>query len=226
MKLFSRSKESSDPAIIINNCLKAVANRISDSLDEDEYHWMKPWGVKRFESIILAKFMLDYSFNKLAEDKLGDDERVGFYNLCESSFSELFNKEFSSVGLNYEDMQEEIQSKVDAYIEARKGSKPPSCWHSIYQLITLSKSREDLENEIRSKTDGLELIRGNANFASMVPQYETQIKILKDKTNAFESAEMMLPHMARFTKDKLRLIKFKKIKALSKKLAKQEKSKK
>ena len=69
MKLFSRSKESSDPAIIINNCLKTVVNRISDSLDEDEYHWMKPWGVKRFESIILAKFMLDYSFNKLAEDR-------------------------------------------------------------------------------------------------------------------------------------------------------------
>ena len=226
MNIFSRNKESSDPSIIINNCLEAVSNRITDSLSEEEYRWSKPWGVKRFESLILTKFFMQYSFNLLADEKLQDDEQIGFYNLCESSFSELFNKEFSSVGLNYEDMQEEIQSKVDAYIEARKGSKPPSCWHSIYQLITLSKSREDLENEIRSKTDGLELIRGNANFASMVPQYETQIKILKDKTNAFESAEMMLPHMARFTKDKLRLIKFKKIKALSKKLAKQEKSKK
>ena len=91
MKLFSRSKESSDPSIIINNCLKAVANRISDSLDEDEYHWMKPWGVKRFESIILAKFMLDYSFNQLAEDKLGDDERIGYHNLCDISFSNVYN---------------------------------------------------------------------------------------------------------------------------------------
>ena len=60
----------------------------------------------------------------------------------------------------------------------------------------------------------------------MVPQYESQIKILKDKANAFDSAEMMLPHMVRFTKDKLRVIKLKKIKVLSKKLAKQEKGKK
>ena len=226
MKLFSRNNEPSDPAIIINNCLKTVVNRISDSLDEDEYHWMKPWGVKRFESIILAKFMLDYSFNQLAEDKLGDDERVGFHNLCATSFSNLFNDEFNSVGLNYEDMQEEIQGKIDAYFEARVGSKPPFCWHTIYELITRTSSKEQIQEDIQKKTAGLELIRGNDNFASMVPQYEMQLKILKDKANAFESAEMMLPHMLRFTKDKLRAIKLKKIKAISKKLSKQEKGKK
>ena len=203
-----------------------MSNKITDSLSEEEYRWSKPWGVKRFESLILTKFFMQYAFNLLAEEKLQDDERTGFYNLCDTSFSELFNNEFSSVGLNYEDMQEEIQCKIDGYIEARKGSKPPLCWHSIYQLITLSQSREDLQDEIKNKTDGLELIMGNENFASMVPQYESQIKILKDKANAFESAEMMLPHMARFTKDKLREIKLKKIKALSKKLAKQEKGKK
>jgi hypothetical protein len=226
LKLFSRNNEPSDPATIINNCLIAVVNRISDSLDEEEYHWTKPWGVKRFESIILAKFMLDYSFNKLAEDKLGDDERTGYHNLCDISFSNLFNDEFSSVGLNYEDMQEEIQAKVDSYFEARRDSKPPFCWHAIYQIITRTSSKSQIQEDIVKKTAGLELIRGNDNFSSMVPQYEMQIKILKDKANSFESAEMMLPHMLRFTKDKLRVIKLKKIKAISKKLAKQEKSKK
>ena len=226
MKLFSRNKEPSDPSAIINNCLKVVVNRISDSFSEEEYHWTKPWGVKRFESIILAKFMLDYSFNKLAEDKLGDDERTGFYNLCDTSFSNLFNDEFSSVGLNYEDMQEEIQAKIDSYFEARRGSKPPFCWHAIYQIITKTSPKEQIREDLAKKKAGLELIRGNDNFVSIVPQYEMQIKILKDKDNSFESAEMMLPHMLRFTKDKLRLIKLKKIKAISKKIAKQEKSKK
>jgi len=206
--------------------LIAVVNRISDSLDEEEYHWTKPWGVKRFESIILAKFMIDYSFNKLAEDKLGDDEKAGFHNLFNTSFSNLFNDEFSSVALNYEDMQEEIQGKIDSYFEARRGSKPPFCWHAIYQIITRTSSKEQVQEDLAKKTAGLELIRGNDNFASMVPQYEMQIKILKDKANSFESAEMMLPHMLRFTKDKLRVINLKKIKAISKKLAKQEKSKK
>ena len=70
------------------------------------------------------------------------------------------------------------------------------------------------------------LCQGNENFAGMVPQYQAQIKILKDKAGAFESAEMMLPHMARFTKDKLKSVNLKKIKSLSKKLAKKDKGKK
>ena len=80
--------------------------------------------------------MLDYAFNGLAEDKLKEDERLGYNNLCDTSFSNLFNDEFGVVGLNCTDMQEEIQGKIDSYFEARSASKPPHCWHTIYQLIT------------------------------------------------------------------------------------------
>jgi len=226
MKLFSRNKETSDPAVIIQNSLSAVVNRISESFEDEKYHWNKPWGVKRFESMVLAKFMMDYSFNGLADDKLKDDEKIAFITLCSSSFSKLFNDEFSQIGLNFEDMQEELQQKIDAYFDARRSSKPPLCWHNIYQLVTRSKSKEELEEDIKKKTAGLELIKGNENFAGMVPQYESQIRMLKEKAGAFESAEMMLPHMVRFTKDKLRPINLKKIKALSKKLAKKDKGKK
>ena len=96
-----------------------MVNRISDSLDEDEYHWKKPWGVKRFESMILAKFMLDHAFNGLSEDKLKDDEKIAFENLSNSAFSKMFNDEFSEVGLNYEDMQEEIQTKIGLEIHVQ-----------------------------------------------------------------------------------------------------------
>jgi hypothetical protein len=226
MKLFSRNKETSDPAVIIQNSLSAVVNRISESFEDEKYHWTKPWGVKRFESMVLAKFMMDYSFNGLAEDKLKDDEKNAFITLSLSSFSKLFNDEFSQIGLNCEDMQEELQQKIDAYFDARRGTKPPLCWHTIYQLVTRSKSKEELEEDVKKKAIGLELIKGNENFAGMVPQYESQISILKDKASAFDSAEMMLPHMVRFTKDKLRVINLKKIKALSKKLAKKDKGKK
>jgi len=226
MKIFSRNKESSDPADIIHNSFISVSDKICDSLEEEGYHWSKPWGVKRFESIVLTKFMMDYSFNGLAEDKLKDDEKKAFANFCSKEFSRLFNDEFSRVGLNFEDMQDKLQEKIDAYFDARRESKPPVCWHKIYQLITQSRSKEELEDDVVKKSAGLELIKGNENFAGMVPQYESQIRILKDKVNAFESAEMMLPHIVRFTKDKLRAINLKKIKAISKKLAKKDKGKK
>ena len=221
-----RNKESSDPAIIIDNCLKTITNRISDDLDGGAYHWNKPWGVKRFESIVLSKFLMNLAFNHLSEDKLQDDEKTGFEILCNTSFSTLFNDEFSSVGLSFEDMQEEIQKKIDGYFESRHENRPPLCWHAIYQQIIRSSSKEEIEEDIQKKSEGLELIKGNDNFASMVPQYETQIKILNDKINSFEYAEMMIAHMLRFAKEKLRAINLKKIKALSKKLAKQDSDKK
>ena len=89
-----------------------------------------------------------------------------------------------------------------------------------------SSSKEEIEEDIQIKTEGLELIKGNDNFASMVPQYESQINALNNKVNSFEYAEMMISHMLRLTKEKLRAINLKKIKALSKKLAKQDKGKK
>ena len=221
-----RNKESSDPAMIIDNCLKTVTNRISNDLDGDAYHWNKPWGVKRFESIILAKFLMNLAFNHLSEDKLQDDEKTGFENLFNTSFSTLFNDEFSSVGLSFEDMQEEIQTKIDGYFESRRENRAPLCWHAIYQQIIRSSSKEEIEEDIQKKSEGLELIKGNDNFTSMVPQYESQINALNDKVNSFEYAEMMISHMLRFTKEKLRAINLKKIKSLSKKLIKQDKNKK
>ena len=226
MELFFRNKETSDPAIIIDNCLKTVTNRISDDLDGDAYHWNKPWGVKRFESIILAKFLMNLAFNHLSEDKLQDDEKTGFENLCNTSFSKIFNDEFSIVGLNFEDMQEEIQKKIDRYLESRHENKAPLCWHAIYQQIMRSSSKKEIEEDIQIKTEGLALIKGNDNFVSMVPQYESKINALNIKLNSFEYAEMMISHMLRLTKEKLRAINLNKIKALSKKLAKQDKSKK
>jgi len=225
LKLFSRNKESKDPADIIANCLTVVVNRITDSLSEDTYRWSKPWGVVRFESMILAKFLMDYSFNGLVDGKLKDDEKVSFASLCQTSFSKLFNDEFSAVGLNYEDMQEEISAKIEGYHDARRSGRPPKCWHEIYTLITRSKTREELEEELKKKMAGLELIRDNQAFAGMVPQYEAQIKVLADRAEAFESAEMMLPHMVRFTKEKLRALNLKKMKALSKKMSKKDKGK-
>ena len=226
MKLFSGNKESSDPAIIIDKCLKAIVNRISDDLDGEGYNWTKPWGVKRFESIVLAKFLMNHAFNRLVEDQLKDNEKIGFENLCNISFRALFNDEFSNAGLSYEDVQEEIQKKIDYFIEARQKNKPPQCWYIIYQQILRSNSKEEIEEDVQKKMEGLGLIKGNENFVSMVPQYENQIKILNDKIKSFEYAEMMISHMLRFTREKLRVINYKKIKALSKKIAKQAKDKK
>ena len=132
----------------------------------------------------------------------------------------MFNEEFSEVGINFADMQEEIEKKVEGYFTSlREVQQPPECYYQIYMLITGSQSREELEEEVNKKTAGLDLLRTNENFASIVTQYEGQIKHLKEQVAAFDQAEIMLPHMIRSARQKIKNMNFNKIKTLSKKLA-------
>lgn len=226
MGIFSKNKEPKGPEAIIKASLSAVSNRLLDTLNGEEYLWQKAHGVKRFECLILSKYLLDYSFKSLAEDKLKEDETEGFTQISNSVFEKSFNDEFSEVGIHFEDMKDKVEGKIEEYFESRLGNKPPACWHIIYSKCTNSKSIEELEKEMEKQSNGLEVIRGNENFANLVPKYEARLESLKNKCEAFESAEMMLPHMVRFTKEKLKAINLKKIKALSKKLAKKDKGKK
>ncbi len=226
MKIFSRNKEISDPKIVINSCLKFLLDRIADDLDNERYYWNTTWGIKRCESIVLAKFILDYSFERVVENQLSDDEKNGFYYLSNTLFSSMFNKEFSEVGINFADMQEEIEKKIESYfISLKEVTKPPECYYRVYMLITGTQSREELEEEVRIKTSGLDLIRTNENFASFITQYEDQIKHLTEQVAAFDQAEIMLPHMIRSARQKIKNMNFNKIKTLSKKLAKKDKKK-
>ena len=226
MKYFSRNKEPSDPAIVISNCLEFLVNRITDDFDREEYSWNKPWGIKRFESIVLAKFILDHSFERIVEDQLSDDEKIGYYDLSNTLFSSMFNEEFSEVGINFTDMKEEIEKKVEGYFTSlEEVQQPPECYYQVYMLITGSQSREELEEEVRKKTTGLNLIRTNEIFASIVTQYEGQIKHMQEQVAAFDQAEIMLPHMIRSARQKIKNMNFKKIKTLSKKLTNKDKKK-
>ena len=226
MKIFSRNKELSDPKSVVNSCLKFLLNRITDDLDNERYHWNKSWGVKRFESIVLAKFILDYSFERVVENQFSDDEKIGYYDLSNTLFASMFNKEFSEVGINFGDMQEEIEKKVEGYFTSfEEVTKPPECYYQVYMLITGSQSREELEEEVKKKKAGLDLIRTNEIFASFVTQYEDQIKHLTEQVAAFDQAEIMLPHMIRSARQKIKNINLNKIKNLSKKLTKKDKKK-
>ena len=221
----SQNKESTDPTIVVSNCLRYLLNRISEDFERKGYYWTKPWGVKRFESIILAKFILDYSFEKIAEDQLSDEDKISYYQISNRSLSELFNDEFSEVGINFEDMEEYINKKVQSYFAIRKDFRQvPDCYYQMYMLITGCKPFLELKEELKNKTEGLKIIRNHENFIQLVPQYEMQIEDYKGQISGLELAEIMLPHIMRAARQKIKNINLKKIKSLSKKLAKKDNS--
>ena len=222
MNFFIRNKALSDPAIIIPNCLQSLLERISVDFDREEYNWKKPWGVKRFESIVLAKFIMDYSFEGVFSNNLSENEKISYYSLSNAAFSSIFNEEFAEIGMNYDDMQDVINNKIQDYYNARKeNDQAHECYYQIFMHIIGGNSRIDLEKELKRKESGLELMYGNDDFSSMIPQYKNTIKVLKEKIIGFDLAEIMIPHMIRTARQKLRNINLKKIKSLSKKIAKE-----
>ena len=115
MNFFIKNKVLSDPVIIIPDCLQSLLERISIDFEREEYNWNKPWGVKRFESIVLAKFIMDYSFESILSNKLSENEKFSYYRLSNEAFLNIFNEEFAEIGMNYDDMKEVINNKRHVY---------------------------------------------------------------------------------------------------------------
>ena len=64
------------------------------------------------------------------------------------------------------------------------------------------------------------VIDTSTRYASVAISTEGQIKHMQEQVAAFDQAEIMLPHMIRSARQRIKNINFNKIKTLSKKLAK------
>ena len=88
----------------------------------DNIGWKKPFGVKKFESFILAKFITDYSFNTLYVEDLDKDQIDGYQKLCDSTFIIQHDILFNGI-LKYIDMESIINEKIEKHkFKKRKSS--------------------------------------------------------------------------------------------------------
>lgn len=224
MKFFTRNKNKSDPESIISSCLNSLYSRISDDFERRGYHWDKSWGVKRYESIVLSKFILDHSFESIMKEDISEEEKSTYYFLSNKFFTSLFDEEFSKVGINSENMKEKNEKKIQDYFSAYDDtSQDLAPYDKIYMLITGSDSPEKLEKEINKQCVCLKFLKCNDKFLHLVPEYEERLAFLEHQASAFKLAEVMLPHMMRSARHKIKDINVKKLKSLSKKLLKKRK---
>ena len=221
MKFFRSNKKLTDPESIISDCLSSLLNRITDDLERKVYHWDASWGMKRYESIILSKFILDHSFESIINEDISEEEKSTYYFLSNKAFSSLFDSEFSEIGVSSEKMKVKIEKKIKDYASAYSDSLNP--YSRIYTLLSGSKTPSELEKEIDKQRVCLNFLRTSDKYSHMVPDYEARLLFFEEKASAFKSADVMLPHMMRSARHKVKDINFKKLKSLSKKISKKEK---
>ena len=58
---------------------------------------------------------MDYSFEGVFSNKLSENEKSSYYIISNEAFSKIFNEEFAEIGMNYDDMKEIIDKKIQDY---------------------------------------------------------------------------------------------------------------
>ena len=227
MKLFSifkKKEKKVNPEQLIDSTFDSNYKKLLDELTLDEYCWDKPFGIKKFECFILAKFVTDYSFNTLYAEELDKDQSEGFQRLCDAHFIQQHDIIFNGM-LKFIDMETIINEKIESYKTLRRENRPPECWYEIYSHFSGNLTFDEANEEVERQTGGLELVKSNAKFKKLVPQCEFKLEQTKALAKAFMSAEVIFPRTVRFSKSQFKKINLKKIKAAIKKLDKAEKKK-
>jgi hypothetical protein len=227
MGFFSRFKKKEkkvDPVQLIESTFDSVFNKLLDELSSETYCWDKPFGVKKYDSFILSKFVIEYSFRTLYAEDVDKDVSEGFDKIFSTYFINQHDIVFNGM-LKFEEMESVINEKVDKFNELRRESRPPECWYNVYSNFTGNISLEETNAEIESQQNGLELVKGNPGFSNLVPKCEAKLAQTIKLSEAFISAEVAFPRVIRFTKSEFKKMNLKKIKAAIKKIEKAEKKK-
>ena len=227
MKLFSifkKKEKKVNPEQLIVSTFDSNYKKLLEELTLDEYCWDKPFGIKKFECFVLARFVTDYSFNTLYAEELDKDQSEGFKRLCDAHFIEQHDIIFNGM-LKFSDMETIINEKIESYKTLRRENRPPECWYEIYSHFSGNLTFDEANEEVERQIGGLELVKSNAKFKKLVPQCELRLEQTKALAKAFISAEVTFPRTVRFSKSEFKKINLKKIKAAIKKLDKAEKKK-
>jgi hypothetical protein len=190
----------------------------------DEYCWDKPYGVKKFECLVLAKFVTDYSFMTLFSEDIDKDQSKGYQRLCDIHFIEQHDIIFNGI-LKYIDMASIINEKIESYKKLRRENRPPECWYEIFSEFTGNLTLNEANEEVERQTSGLALVKSNSKFKKLVPKCEIKLEETTALVQSFMSAEVAFPRVVRASKSKFKKMNLNKIMVAIKKLDRAENKK-
>jgi len=222
--IFKKKENKINPEQLIVSTFDSNYKKLLDELTLDEYCWDKPFGIKKFECFVLAKFVTDYSFNTLYAEDIDKEQSEGYKRLCDSHFIKQHDIIFNGM-LKYSEMKSIINEKIQHYTTLRRENRPPVCWYTIYSHFSQNLTFDAVNEEVERQISGLELVKTNTKLKKIVPQCESMLEQTKSLAKAFMSIEVTFPRTVRFSKAEFKKINLKKIKAAINKLEKAEKKK-
>jgi len=222
MQLFSKKPKVKDAEKHIASCINKIYTKVLDEFHSSEYFWNRPYGVQKFESLVLSKYILEHTFKFAYGDDPNPEDQDNFQRVLDNEFEKIHDDLFSEVDFTFQENIELVSKKIESYKDLRREFKPPVCWHKLFSLLTNNPSIEEAKENLKKNEQGLALMKNNKNFIHMVSSAEMRIDRLKSRVASYESTEIFIPRIIRFAKDNLLIMPLKILKKVIKKLDKAE----
>ena len=196
---FKKSKNSFDSDL--KKILQDVELNLFLELDKEVYCWCKSINIKKYECLILSKFLISYSLS-IAYKDLDKNQSSLFFKKIDEIFIKLHEEQYSDF-FSHKDMQNIIKEKYDLFYSYRKENKPPECWHLIYSHLTGKKNIKEIKYDILGLKKAIAALSSKAGSNELTLKFNDAIDKNLNKVESFDLAEILFRQNIRLIKKQL-----------------------
>jgi hypothetical protein len=151
--LLARANHHDEYSPSILSCMNHISMGLFMHLSDECYGWKENEGVKRFECLILSRFLIDYAL--LTTKDFSREKRQFYLNLTDVIFEEAMKTEFP--WLKVPDI---VKAKLSTYSNIMLDTLPPTRW----QLLAGACTEIDYSSELDEPT----LIASSSVFPALL----------------------------------------------------------
>ncbi|HAR95197.1 MAG TPA: hypothetical protein DCR97_04435 [Deltaproteobacteria bacterium] len=127
--LLARADRYEDNAPSILSCMNHISAGLSKHFGHECYRWNENEEVRRFESLILSRFLVDYAL--LTMEEVPEGKRQLYLATTETVFQETLRSIFP--WLKVPDI---VRKKLEMYSSILSDTSPPTCWQLLAGACT------------------------------------------------------------------------------------------
>jgi hypothetical protein len=128
-RFFVRTNEPEVDAPSVLSCMTHLATRLSKHLDSEYYRWKDNERAKKFECLILSKFMMCHAL--LSTGRVPEARKQFYLKMTDSVFETSMK-----TGFPWLDVPEAIKAKFEAYSDIMSDVPHPACWQLLAGACT------------------------------------------------------------------------------------------
>ena len=127
--LLARADNYDDNLPSILSCMSYISTGLFMHLGHECYRWDENEEVRRFESLILSRFLVDYAL--LTMEDVPEGKRQLYVTMTETVFQETLRNTFP--WLKVPDI---VRKKLEKYSIIMSDASPPTCWQLLAGACT------------------------------------------------------------------------------------------